>query len=47
MGLICTDIELINPRDSSLKPVKTEALVDTGAMTLCYTRAYRSPAQPK
>ncbi|KOR28807.1 peptidase, partial [Achromatium sp. WMS3] len=35
MGLIYTDIELINPRDSSLKSIKLQALVDTGAITLC------------
>ena len=35
MGLIYTDIELINPRDATLKPVSVKALVDTGAITLC------------
>jgi clan AA aspartic protease len=35
MGLISTEIYLSNPRDSSIKPIKVEALVDTGAMTLC------------
>jgi len=35
MGLIYTDIELINPRDPSLRPVTVNALVDTGAITLC------------
>ena len=35
MGFIYADIELINPKDHSLKPLSVNALVDTGAMTLC------------
>lgn len=35
MGFIYANIELINPRDNSLKPLSVNALVDTGAMTLC------------
>ncbi|MEK7297822.1 MAG: clan AA aspartic protease, partial [Planctomycetota bacterium] len=35
MGFIYADIELINPKDNSLKPLSVNALVDTGAMTLC------------
>ena len=35
MGLIHTDIALSNPREGSLRPVKVDALVDTGAITLC------------
>ena len=35
MGLIYTEIELLNPKESSLKPVSVKALVDTRAMTLC------------
>ncbi len=35
MGLIYTEIELINARDSSLRPIKQNALVDSGAITLC------------
>ena len=35
MGLAYTDIDLMNPRDASLKPISVEALVDTGAITLC------------
>ncbi len=35
MGLVYADIELINPRDDSLKPLFVNALVDTGAITLC------------
>ena len=35
MGLIYTDIELINPKKSTLKPMKVKALVDTGAVTVC------------
>ncbi len=35
MGLVHADIELANPKDSSLKPLSVRALVDTGAMTIC------------
>ncbi len=35
MGLVYTDIELINPKEQALKPMKVKALVDTGAITLC------------
>jgi clan AA aspartic protease len=35
MGLTYADIELANPMDTSLKPLSVNALVDTGAMTLC------------
>lgn len=35
MGLVDTGIELLNPKDETLKPVATKALVDTGAITLC------------
>ena len=35
MGLIYADIELINPRERALNPMKVEALVDTGAVTIC------------
>lgn len=35
MGLIYVDLELSNPRDRSLKPIQVEALVDTGAITIC------------
>lgn|GEM_PF-6084416 len=35
MGLICADIELSNPENSRLKPIRLKALVDTGAMTIC------------
>ena len=35
MGLIYADLELSNPKDSSLKPIQVEALVDTGAITIC------------
>jgi clan AA aspartic protease len=35
MGLIYVDIELSNPKDVSLKPFTANALVDTGAMTIC------------
>ena len=35
MGLIRADIELANPRNESLAPLATRALVDTGALALC------------
>lgn len=35
MGLIYTCVDLINPRNRSLKPISAKALVDTGAITLC------------
>ena len=35
MGLVYADIELINPKEQTLKPMKINALVDMGAITLC------------
>ena len=35
MGLIHTEILLSNPRNNALKPLSVNALVDTGAITLC------------
>ena len=35
MGNIMTKIHLSNPRDAGLAPLEVEALVDTGAVTLC------------
>ena len=35
MGQITTKIHLSNPRDVDLEPLEVEALVDTGAVTLC------------
>ena len=35
MSLIHADIELANPRDASLAPLSTRALVDTGSVGLC------------
>ena len=35
MGLVYTSISLSNPRDPILKAIEVEALVDTGATTLC------------
>jgi clan AA aspartic protease len=35
MGLVYAEIELINPRDLSLRPIRSRALVDSGAITLC------------
>ena len=35
MGLINAEIELSNPRDGSIKPIKVNSLVDTGSLHLC------------
>jgi len=35
MGMISADIELSNPRQPDLSPLSVQALVDTGAMTIC------------
>ncbi len=35
MGMIRAEIELSNPTKPDLKPLTVEALVDTGAMTIC------------
>ena len=35
MGLIYTKISLSNPKESNLTSLEVEALVDTGAITLC------------
>ncbi len=35
MGLINADIELSNPSKPGLRPLAVQALVDTGAMTIC------------
>ena len=35
MGLVYADISLRNPRESELRPVEVQALVDTGATHLC------------
>ena len=35
MGLINAEIELSNPRDRNIKPIKVRALVDTGSLHLC------------
>lgn len=34
MGLVYANVEIINPREPSLKPLKARSLVDTGAITL-------------
>jgi clan AA aspartic protease len=36
MGLVTTQIEIRNPLDSRLTPFQATALVDTGAMHLCW-----------
>jgi len=35
MGMVNVDIELSNPRQPDLSPLSVQALVDTGAMTIC------------
>jgi clan AA aspartic protease len=35
MGQIFADIQLLNPADEQIHPVKVNALVDTGALFLC------------
>lgn len=35
MGLVKVDVSLSNPKKPKLKSVQTQALVDTGAITLC------------
>ncbi|MCP5005228.1 MAG: clan AA aspartic protease [Planctomycetes bacterium] len=35
MGLISAEIELANPRDKKIRPIKVESLVDTGSLHLC------------
>lgn len=35
MGFVYADISILNPRNVKLEPLTVNALVDTGAMTLC------------
>ena len=35
MGLVMADIILENPRDSTIQPLRVEALVDSGSVHLC------------
>ena len=35
MGLVNAEIELSNPRDRNIRPIKVKSLVDTGALHLC------------
>ena len=35
MGLINAEIELSNPRDGNIKPIKVNSLVDIGSLHLC------------
>lgn len=35
MGLIYTDVDLINPREPDIKAMTVNVLVDTEAITLC------------
>ncbi len=35
MGLITAEIELANPKDRKIRPIKVESFVDTGLLHLC------------
>lgn len=35
MGFVYADISILNPRNVKLEPLTVNALVNTGAMTLC------------
>ena len=35
MGLIHSEIELSNPRDGNIRPIKVKSLVDSGSLHLC------------
>lgn len=41
MGIVHVNVRLSNPRNTELKPVDVEALVDTGAITLCIPQHLR------
>ena len=45
MGLITAPFVLSNPRDATLLPIHVDALVDTGAMTLCLPAAVAEALQ--
>jgi clan AA aspartic protease len=35
VGIVYADVELLNPRDRTLPPIKVSALADTGSMNMC------------
>ncbi len=41
MGIVKVNVRLSNPRKAELQPVEVEALVDTGAITLCIPQHVR------
>ena len=41
MGMIHVNVRLSNPRKAEMQPVEVEALVDTGAITLCIPQHVR------
>jgi clan AA aspartic protease len=41
MGIVHVKVELSNPRKADLRPLEVEALVDTGAITLCIPQHVR------
>ena len=45
MGIMNIELVLSNPRQTSLQPVRVEALVDTGAITLCIPEHVRIQLQ--
>ena len=44
MGHVVAQIELSNPREPDLVPIKTVALADTGSLMLCICLLYTSDA---
>ena len=45
MGIMSIELTLSNPRQTSMQPVRVEALVDTGAITLCIPEHVRIQLQ--
>lgn len=41
MGIVTVNVKLSNPRKAEMQPVDVEALVDTGAITLCIPQHVR------
>lgn len=41
MGIVHVNVRLSNPRKAEMQPVEVEALVDTGAITLCIPQHVR------
>ena len=45
MGYVHAEIKLKNPRLTNLKIITVKAMVDTGALTLVYSRSYCTSTQ--